>query len=428
MGALNSKAQAPFLTYLTVFKSRLGAVNIVLPLAGFAYQPSVTLAKRLKERLSQMVPMSVADPIAPTVFEYLIEKKLVGAGNRQTGRYKDFSLLRREGGWQAVDRSGAPIPQVHVYQTDIWLADPAIESTIGVPTAENSGEILELCFQLELLSKSKSTWTAPGQLVNGLRGLSPDCSSNPMLLGLEVVPILRQTIARDGLLIRELLRQIYKELGPVSRDKVAMQLEAISERALSAAHSLKLPPPVLAEGKKFVALIRKTTSKREAASRAPGVLEHRSSPRLEWLTDFGVLEKRGPKNSFEYLITPDAALLLDLLDLDPNAPYWADDAALEFWRRSNHWKHLRARMSSTDLRDALRRGYRLMQRSVGPTAIREVCLAAGALAPQVGATLDEISATLVEWASSVQGITVSGGRYTRKPELVHITADVLGDA
>src|SRR5260221_6155406 len=107
MGVLNSKAQAPFLTYLTVFKSRLGAVNIVLPLAGFAYQPSVTVAKRLKERLSQMVPISVADPIAPTIFEYLIEKKLVGAGNRQTGRYKDFSLLRGEGGWQAVDRSGA---------------------------------------------------------------------------------------------------------------------------------------------------------------------------------------------------------------------------------------------------------------------------------------------------------------------------------
>src|SRR5262249_8437869 len=163
-----------FLTYLTVFKSRLGAVNIVLPLAGFAYQPSVTLVRRLKERLSQTVLVNPSDPAASSVFEYFVEKKLVGSENRQTGRYKDFSLNRRDGGWLAVDGAGVSMQQVQVFQTDVWLADPGIESTIGAPTAENSGEILELCFQLELLSKSKSTWTAAGQLVSGLRELSPD--------------------------------------------------------------------------------------------------------------------------------------------------------------------------------------------------------------------------------------------------------------
>src|SRR2546425_748298 len=174
---------------LTVFKSRLGAVNIVLPLTGFAYQPGLALSRRLKERLSQSVAVDVSDPGALPILEYLVEKNLVSAGGRKTGRYRDFSLIETADGWQAFDRAGAPLRQVPVFQTDIWLADPAIESTIGVPTPENSDEVLELCFQLSLLSRSKSTWTAAGQLVNGLRDRSPTPSQNPMRLGLEVVPL-----------------------------------------------------------------------------------------------------------------------------------------------------------------------------------------------------------------------------------------------
>jgi len=183
----------------------------------------------------------------------------------------------------------------------------------------------------------------------------------------------------------------------------------------------------LAEGKRFVALLRRTAAKRAMASRAPGVLEHRTSPRLEWLTDFGALTKRGkPKNSFEYSVTSEARTLLALLDQDAANPYWADDAALAYWQTSTHWAGARGRLPSIDLRNALREGYRVMQRSVGPTSIRDVCFAAGVLAPHLRLTLDDLSTRLVDWASSVQGITISGGRYTRKPELIHITTDVLG--
>ncbi len=428
MGASSYKGQAPFLTYLTVFKSRLGVVNIVLPLTGFAYQPGPTLSRRLKERLSQLVSLRLADPRAAPVFQYLIEKKLVSAGERKTGRYKDFSLSKTSRGWEAIDRCGAALSEVAVFQTDVWLADPAIESTIGVPTSENSDEALELCFQLNLLSKSKSTWTAAGQLTTGLRSLSPQSSDNPMLLGLEVVALLRQVIEEDGLLLRELLQHLRKTAGAITRDGVALHLAPIAESALAAAHALRVPPPVLAEGKKFVALLKRTSANRAAASRAPGVLEHRTSPRLEWLTDFGALTKHGtPKNSFEYSLTPDAVTLLELLDRDASTPHWPDDVALGYWRRSTHWANARSRLSPIDLRTALRHGYRIMQRSVGPTAIREVCLAAGVLAPHLEQSLEEFSAHLVDWAAAEQGITVSGGRYTRRPELIHMTGEVLGE-
>jgi hypothetical protein len=164
MGALNSKGQAPFLTYLTVFKSRLGVVNIVLPMTSFAYLPVPTLSRRLKERLSQSVPLDLSDATSATVLEYLVEKKLISADGRGAGRYKEGS------GAKHAKESASTID---VLQADIWMADPAIESTIGVPRADNSDEVLELCFQLAILSKVKSTWTAAGQLMEGLRRMTP---------------------------------------------------------------------------------------------------------------------------------------------------------------------------------------------------------------------------------------------------------------
>lgn len=428
MGALSSKGQAPFLTYLTIFKSRLGAVNIVLPLASLAYQPVPTLSRRLREKLSHVVEVNLKDAQVHPLFEYLVEKKLIGAGGRKSGRYADVSLTKTGSSWTAIDRSQSPLERLSVFQTDIWLADENIPSTVGVPTAENAEEVLELCFQLSVLSKTKCTWTSAGQLIQGLRMRTPSPSANPMLLGLEVVPVLRQIVEKDGLILRELLRHLMGLTGPVTRDAVALDFAGIAERAQEFAKGLRLPPPVLAEGKEFIGLLKRTTAKRAEASRAPGVLEHRVSPRLEWLTDLGALEKRGvPKNSFSYSSTSDARVLLALLDHAPGTPSWPDDVALGYWRGSQCLGPLRAKVSKLDLNGALRLGYAIMQRSVGPTAIRDVCLAAGVLAPGLSLSAEGFSASLLEWAKKESGITVSGGRYTRKPELIHMAPELLGE-
>jgi hypothetical protein len=247
-----------------------------------------------------------------------------------------------------------------------------------------------------------------------------------MRLGYEVVVLLRQVIEKDGLIQRELLRTLLGGPNPIERDRVALQLPEIAECALRSARELRLAPPVLAEGKKFLTLVQKTAAGRAKASGAPGVLEHRMAARLEWLTDFGALTKKGrSKNGFEFLVTADAQLLAELLEPDAGASSWADDVALGYWRRSQSLRHLRNQLPPIGLDDALRRGYGIMQRTVGPTSIREVCLAAGVLSPGIDLTLDQIGSRLIGWASEVPGITVSGGRYTRKPELVHMTRDVL---
>ena len=105
-------------------------------------------------------------------------------------------------------------------------------------------------------------------------------------------------------------------------------------RALDCAKDLRLAPPVLAEGKKFLSLLtKKPKAKVGQASGGPGVLEHRVSPRLEWLTDMGVLSKQDlPRNGFEYLVTPDAKVLLDASERGLGSRFWAENVALSYSR------------------------------------------------------------------------------------------------
>lgn len=421
--AASSSDQAPFLTYLTVFKSRLAVTNIVLPMTGLAYVPEQTLSRKLKQRLSETVELEVSDPRNGFVFEYLVEKRLVGGKERSEGRYTGVSLIEKSGRWEARSES-APLSKLEVYLTDVWMADPSLSSTIGVPTPENSGEVLELCYQLQLLSKAKNTWTAAGQLVRGLRDRSPQKSENPLALGVEAAALMRQVLARDALIIVEILRET-RDLRAFTRDELARKLPEIVERAMDAARALKLAAPVLSEGKKFVSLLQKTARNRDKGSTAPGVLEHRTSPRLEWLVDFGAYSKPGARNAFEYSPTPDATLLLELLE-KASGDHASDEIAIGYWRRSMRWSRVWESFPPIDLRKALAAGYRLMERTVGPAPIREVCFAAAVLAPRLKETHAQLSEALLEWAAATSGITVSGGRYKRSPELVHMSTEQLG--
>ena len=86
MAALNSRRPGPFLTYLTIFKSRLGVANIVLELTDFAFQPQEQLSRRLKALLTKSVSVDVSTAEGQLLLNYLADKKLVGAKVRQGGR------------------------------------------------------------------------------------------------------------------------------------------------------------------------------------------------------------------------------------------------------------------------------------------------------------------------------------------------------
>jgi hypothetical protein len=396
-----------------------------------AYQPTITLSRRLKAVLEQRVLLDLSDPSNSRVFEYLAEKRLLGNKHRESGRYKSYKLLKRDEKWFAEHSNGSNLDQLPVFLTDVWMSDPSLPSTIGVPTADNSDEILELSYQLGLLSKTKNTWTAAGQLVAQIRldfSQLISNSENPFLFGFEGMAYFRQILEKDGLFIRELLREISGIESPFTREAIALRLPVIAERAFDQARLIKSSPPSIAEAKKFLSLLKRTASKRSSASRAPGVLEHRISPRLEWLTDFGVLSKADlPKNGFEYSWTSWGSELLRTLDLYFSDENWVEDVCLQQWRSVPRWKSLRNKLPEIDLLHALAQGYRTMKRAIGPAPIREVCFVAGLLMPKSYLSTSEIRKELISWATKEKEITLSGGRYNREPELVHISTSVLNE-
>jgi hypothetical protein len=428
---------APFILYLTVFKSRLGTQNIIVDLAGSMHQPDAALLRRLRGVLEETEDLSLADARNERVFQYLSDKGLIGRGVRSKGRYADYAGLELTNGrWSAVDKQGRAVDKIRTFRPDIWLSDENVPSTIGVPTPENAGEVLELAFQLRVLVKSKNTWTSAGHLVKGLRQsfrhLIPD-TRNPFLLGVEAVVLLRQVVGADAILLREVIREIAsREERSFTRDEIARKFPDVVDRAMTVARDAKVSPPDLRKALEFQRLIHQTGQGRrrpggrrsDATSRGPGVLEHRVSPRLEWLTDLGYLSKEGlAKNAFEYHSTEALhGLLADLGDRPISDDYLPESVAVSQWWKNRHWKEFRENVAVKPNEEAFRAGYGLMRRRIGPAPLREVALAA-ALMSREEKSFNTVFDELVAFAQRSEGATLSGGRrYRRSPENIYVPA------
>jgi hypothetical protein len=301
-----------------------------------------------------------------------------------------------------------------------------------VPTPDNVTEVVELIHQLGLLTRTKNTWTAAGQLVAGMRAKYADTlkiTDNPFVLGFESVALLRQVLEVDGLLMRHLVEYLVRYEGQrIRRDAIALDLPSIATKALDDARKLRRPSHEIATAKSFVELLKSTGAKRGTQSSAPGVLEHRTAPRLEWLTDFGVLSKVDlPKNGFEYSLTSDAPLLSRELSKPIESENWAADTSLAYWRTSVFHRASRAAIGQMDVEASILGGYRIMQRTVGPASIRDVAFAASALCSDSGISFGNMIDHIVSWSTNTDGVTVSGGRFSRGPELVHVTPRLLAE-
>lgn len=425
-------SQAPFLTYLTVFKSRLGIANLVAPITGLQHQPTPLVTRNLRKVLEERHPIEVA-PRSDSVLEYLAEKKVVTGSKKRSSRYYGYSLRRRNDEWQVVS-AGKEKDELPVYQTDLWMSDPRVRSTIGVPTPDNVDEVLELVHQLGLISRRTNSWTSAGTLLAGLReAWSPKYGdqSNPFVLRAEGICFLRQVLRTDGLIIRGILKAICQsDETQFTRDWVSQRFAQIVEAAVADAKRMTFQPPALREAQEHLAHIRKTAQRMEhprggrgSSPRGPGVLEHRVAPRLEWLTDLGVLSKEGfPRNSFQYARTEWAEVLLN--SVSEEAALDADQAVLDQWHSNPLWSQPRTDLRSTTTNRGFVRAYRIMQRRIGPTSVSEVAFL-GALFAPAPITFNEAERGLIELAHSTHGATLSGGRYQRGAQNLHMTEAAL---
>lgn len=432
---------APFVSYLTVFKSRLGIAHLVLPATGFVHVPREALERKLRQRLAERSVVALGEAgQSQAVLEYLLEKRLVGAAPRKRGRYAGYVLERSGETLVARDADGTAIQEFPVYMTDVWLADPDVRSTIGVPTPDNAGEVLEFAFDLQLLSRAKNTWTAAAQLIAGLRAESKGGSganANPFLLELESPALLRQVLQADGLVSRELLRTV-AEFAPgalVRRDAVAEQFADIVGRAVAAGKALRLPPPESQALRGLYDLVRKRAKGGQSGKGArlagsakpsggPGVLEHRVSPRLEWLTDLGYLSKDGiPKNSFEYRVGGELKELLYSVDEAFGSDDGPETVAVSQWRRNPAWESLRPRIPESSFAQNVARAYGMMHRRIGPAPLREVAFATALRVP-LEKSYSSVLEDVIAFANETEGATLSGGRYRRTPENIYLPESV----
>lgn len=416
----------PFIAYLTVFRSRLGLINLVLDVTPLGHQPDQALRRRVRQVLERRIEIELADADNYPIFQYLTDKKLVSGSVRSRGRYRGVALLRSEEDiWRAVNIDGGMVDQFPVYQTDLWFAHPDMRSTNGVPTPDNIEEVIDFTFQLRVLDRSKNSWTSTGHLVNGLRRLSAERlaePSNPFLLAAESAALLRTLLERDGLFLRELLRFLTGH-DMVRRDDVAAALPFIADRAVDAATALHLSRQSLLAGRRLVAKLAESDGAGNAKS--PGVREHRSSARLEWLTDLGYLSKDGiAKNSFEYRVTPDAAQLLEFLDsaMGTEGDYWFV-SALSAWRNNRYWSSIRSAIAAENERTALGAAYAALRRPIGPASLRDVAFITGMLCADLDVT--ETIDRVIALTKAVPGASLSGGRMTRSPENIYMTDESL---
>lgn len=425
-------SSAPFLVYLTVFKSRLGTLNLVANQTSWAFTPAVTLERALRAVVSEREKVDLFSRSSQDLREYLKLKKLIGATKPIKGRYSDWHWGTN--GSSLVFR-GVESPDLTAYKIDLWFADPRMRSTIGVPTAENVNEMIELSHQLRIISRTKNSLTSAGHLMIAMRGQLPNLDDNPFVLGPEAIIMLRQIMTEDSLVMVEILDAAIA-LGPqITRDSIAMRLPELVAAAQKKAKLLRFSPPVLAEGKKFVDVLRETARKsvqrqKRASrtengtleSRGPGVLEHRTAPRLEWLTDIGAFTKDGiPSNSFQYSVTEDATLLRDILHSVSNAELGADEAALRYWMTSNLFRPMRAQvLTSRDPLSAFCRAYSTLQRAVGPVPLGDVAFLTAFFLSAGDHTVASARKFITDLGSSEKGITFSGGRYTRGADLIHV--------
>lgn len=413
----------PYLRYLTVFRSRLGVLNLVLGASSEARQPERAFNRRVRKVVGGRVETRLDGTSNQHVLDYLTDKKLIGPKPKGAGRYRGWSLRRGREGWEA-ELNGKASEVISVYQTDIWLSDTRVPSTIGAPTAENADEIVDLAFQFRMIDRNKFSWSTCGQLVNALHGFGVSAEHpNPFVLLTESPVLLRSLLEADGRFQLPLLRFLASRgVGhSVKRDEVADALPSIAAQALEIAWPSKLSAQAIAVGRETL----QTLQGAPEGGSGPGVREHRSSPRLEWLTDLGYLSKEGlPRNAFEYIVTEQLLALTDSLNAAISERNdWAFVTALRAWRDNPAWAEIRSSFACDDPREAFGMAYKLLRRPIGPVPLRDVSFVTGML--YKGWQPNDLLENVIETVRDVPGGSLAGGRYDRGPESVYLSESSL---
>ena len=159
----------PFLTYLTVFQSRLGLLNLILHLCDGRRQPDAALLRKLRTEVTNSIEIKLSAESATPILGYLQEKGFLKSSQQNKdrhrkskslslskGRYPGLSIVVSSGAVQVLDSGGDVLKTLQVSQVDVWLADPRVPSTVATPTGDNVAEVLNLAYAFRVLFRNKN--------------------------------------------------------------------------------------------------------------------------------------------------------------------------------------------------------------------------------------------------------------------------------
>ena len=405
------RATPRVLGYLTVFQSRLGLLNLVLMHTEPGRTGEAILRRRIERTLRAQVSVGLPEFGGTRFQRYFAEKRLIGSSPNSSGRYRGWSTLRTEQGlvpqYQNSDVDEFPMALV-----DYWLSDPRCPSSVGVPTAENLRESIDFSLAVDVLSRTRWSPSGLGASILALRQVKAD--DNPFVLGLERCSLLRALLMSDGEVLVPLLEAANQYPESFSRDEIATQFPEILREVFEASRRLYPRGEWISDFKRLLGAVERSAQASESSG-GPGVLEHRVSPRLEWLVDLGFLAKPSEKNSFRYEVSSRCRTALEALrvaDLDESvvrASYalgFFDDAAC-------------MGEGIRPVEDAVLTSYRSLASSVGAVAISEVAFVAACLLDG-NTPVAQVRQTILELAGKDSRVTLVGGRYDRSPRGIHV--------
>jgi hypothetical protein len=413
------------LTYSTIFRSRLGVLNIALGCSDRSFAARAKIRRNLESKLKGTKLVKSSDPTWGPLLAYLVDKGFVSSAREGGSKYKLRYEREPAGTIRVFDQKDTPITEASFSIADVWLSDSRVRSTIGAPTADNVDEILDFAFQMQILSAAKGSWTSAGKLAADLRALEAQGNheTNPFIFGPEVAVFVRALFQVDGWTLKSMIGRLESLGSPFRREDMIVHFGEIVDEVGSIVKSAVRDKELLVRFANFRDLIqknmRKRTDKSPTETMSLGVLEHRVSPRLEWLTDIRVLAKQ-QKNAFSYSVGEDCDAFARAAEHAGESVESRDEAALRFLVGSSWGRRELSHLVESDPFRAMMRSYALVRPPVGPARIDDVCFVAGLFLRGSNRSIDLCHNYVLELARQYQEITISGDRFSRAPRLVHV--------
>ena len=284
--------------YTNVFRSRIAHGNLVARHNDNRQKDLSIIERRIQGRAFRIEDISSDDKSWKSVITYLVDKGFLGKKPKKSGRYKGM-FVREESGELFVYRDDEVMTKIPITLVDAYFSDLRVRSTVGVPTSENLGEAVGASIDFGFCNKRGQNLRL-ADLMLGITSLVGQSEENPYVVDKLDILYFYSIIRSDFFVFLSICQRIRGE-SEFDRNDMIHSFPEVVNGAVGIAERYFPRRSVMRTLKKYSRLMETSLLKfGDEKMRGPGVLEHRLTPRLEFLVDIGFLRKNDKRNSFSY--------------------------------------------------------------------------------------------------------------------------------